>query len=139
MCPGLGSWTWGPCPGPGAFPAKGISQHRKEGSGEGEEEGEGEGTRQAPAGSTFSQGLAKKRGQLGWPGREALGWGLDVGEVRGEAERKEEAAHSVSLAPHLCDRYQDTPARADGRSGRRCAMGPGTQLRLWVPPPGPVT
>ena len=66
----------------------------------------------------FSSWLAKKRGQLGWPGREALGWGLDVGEVRGEAERKEEAAHSVSLAPHLCDRYQDTPARADGMSGR---------------------
>lgn len=65
------AWAAGPgslAPEPGAFPAKGISKSRKEGSGEGEEMGEGERMGQAPAGSEFSLGLAKKRGHLDWPG-----------------------------------------------------------------------
>lgn len=39
MCPGLAAGPGGLALGPGAFPAKGISKSRKEGSGEGEEGG----------------------------------------------------------------------------------------------------
>lgn len=65
------AWAAGPgglALGPGAFPAKGISKSRKEGSGEGEEGGGGrERMGQAPAGSEFSLGLAEKR-HLDWTG-----------------------------------------------------------------------
>lgn len=60
------AWAAGPgglALSPGAFPAKGISKSRKEGSGEGEEGGGGGRERmgQATAGSEFSLGLAEKR------------------------------------------------------------------------------
>lgn len=65
--------AWAAGPGglalePGAFPAEGISESRKEGSGEEEGWGVGERTGQAPAGTEFSLRLAKERGHLLWPG-----------------------------------------------------------------------
>lgn len=60
----LAAGPGGLAPDSGAFPAKGLSKSRKEGSGEGEEEGERERMGQAPAGSEFSLGPAQKRGHL---------------------------------------------------------------------------
>lgn len=105
MCPGLGSWAWGLALEHGAFPAEGLSRAGRKEVGRGRKVGEGGRMGQASAGSEFSPGLARKRGHLDWPGREAVGL---VTLARAWMSvwwraRKENKSH-----PHLCNRYKNT-------------------------------
>lgn len=105
MCPGLGSWAWGLALEHGAFPAEGLSRAGRKEVGRGRKVGEGGRMGQASAGSEFSLGLARKRGHLDWPGREAVGL---VTLARAWMSvwwraRKENKSH-----PHLCNRYKNT-------------------------------